>query len=650
MTVPPSYPKVHEHLGKVLNDPSIPLDVSAIEKLKAEITESTDRAVSAALLTRISQLLPVLREDPTPLTTLGIKATAYCSFSDIRSVDPPVNILAGIKARSPPVNLLALSLVGKAGKSPSDAAVVAGDPELVASLVELWLSTSVTEVAQAAFDVLWSLLEVDHTSPLENGDKSSGNKKAAGGQGLMWRRLFTDRKVYGLFFSICSLIDAGQPGKLSKREKTIAQGRLMDLVAKAGKLRWDAVADSHIPDIESRYHCTSLLHFTACQMVDTGDVLMHMTLLNFFRELLQIDAPGLLARNHVRSSSTFSSPALDFLVSQDLHPMIIGYYLNPKKLDAVDLVYVAGPIMAYVAQYALLYPNHLLQKPQDFLDKILAHIVESFAMPSAQWAHGPVPTGDLRILSSLPRVLLVQAGVQSPNPLLALPSSPANKDSLDTLARIFHGPPKCEKVQSLDLNAPGQIPTDWHKEAAAARVLYFTYLNNNPNFWNHIVAAADTIALHEVALAALSLMKAVITANWETLDETVRGPVGSRYQLPSEEELSRLSPAAQGTLPTSGAWAMLSPPALTTVIPYLFKPPQTYANFVGGGANDTESAVWRVATTKYDVLVALYDALHETRLDVEGFDDIMRTLAQRVREGPLGPQIQAGSRVDTMQM
>ncbi|KAL2003964.1 hypothetical protein VTN02DRAFT_1260 [Thermoascus thermophilus] len=650
MTVPSTYQKVQEHLEQVQNDPSISLDVSAIEKLKAEITESTDRGVSAALLTRISQLLPVLREDPTPLTTLGIKATAYCSFTDLRSVDPPVNFLAGIKAPSPPINLLALSLLRKAGHSPSDAAVVAADSELVASLVELWLSTSSTEVAQCAFEVLWSLLEVDHTSPLENGDKTSGDKDAAAGQGLMWRRVFTDKNVYGLFFSICCLIDAGQPGKLSKREKTLAQGRLMDLVAKAGRLRWDAISESHIPEIESQYRSDSLLHFTACHMVDTGDVLMYMTLLNFFRELLQIDPPGLLARTHVRSTSTFSSPALDFLESQNLHAKIFDYYLHPTKIDSIDIMYISGPIMAYIAQYAQLYPNHLLQKPQDFLDDILGHIVESFALPTTQWAHGPVPTGDLRVLSALPRVMLVKAGVESPNPLLAIPTSPANKDTLETLAGIFHGPPKSEMVQSLDLNAPGQIPTDWHKEAAAARILYFTYLNNKPNFWSHIVAAADTIAMHDVALAALSLMKAVITANWQTLDEKVRGSADSRFQLPTEEQLGRLSPSAQGTLPTSGAWAVLTPPALTTVIPYLFKPPQTYANFVGGGRGDTESAVWRVATAKYDVLVALYDALSEKKLEVEGYDDILRTLAQRVTEGPLGPAAQAGSRVDAMEM
>src|SRR5699024_3091782 len=137
------------------------LDITLLDKLKIELTENVDRVVPATLLTQIPQLLPVLQEDPTPLTVLGTRATAYISFADLRSVDPPVNFIAGFKAPSPPINLLALSLLEKAGQVPSDAAIVAGDSDLVASLVELWLSTSSIEVSQAALDTIWALLEID---------------------------------------------------------------------------------------------------------------------------------------------------------------------------------------------------------------------------------------------------------------------------------------------------------------------------------------------------------------------------------------------------------------------------------------------------------------------------------------------------------
>ncbi|KAN0075604.1 DNA-directed RNA polymerase III subunit Rpc31 domain containing protein [Elaphomyces granulatus] len=638
MAVPSSYDTVNNHLDNVLNHLSVPLDIPALEKLALEITENTDHAVPATLITKISQVLPVLQEDPTPLTTLGIRATSFLTFSELRSIQPPLDFVAGLKAPSPPINLLALSLLRKAGKSSGDAAIVAGNSELVRSLIEVWLSTSATEVAKAALDVLWSLLEVDHVESKKD-TQEDGSGGVVAGQGLMWRRVFTDKDVYGLLFSICSVVTAGKPDHLSKREKTVAQGRLVDFVVKAGSLRWDAIAASHLPEIEFTYRCSSLLHFAACQMIDTKDVLMHMTLLNFLRELLQIDAPGLKSGSHPGSSSPFSSPALDFLVSHDLHKRILGYYLDPSKLDSVDTRYLSSPIMAYVAQYAQLYPNHLLQCSPELLDSLLSLILRSLKISSAQWAHGPVPTGDLTILSCLPRVMLVEAGKHSLNPLQLLPTNPANKDVMDTLSRIFHGPESSQEPPSMDLKAANEALTDTYTEAAAARILYFTYLNEHEDFWHNIVTSADILAIQDVALSAIALARAVATANWQTLSSEGigNGPNRSRFHLPSEDELGRLSPARQGVLPESGAWALLVPPALSTVLPYLFQPPKTFANFVGGGSGDTESAVWRIVTAKYDLLVALYDRLNETSVGKEGFaEGILRPLEQRVRNRNAG--------------
>lgn len=635
MVVPSTFPVVKSHLDEIQRDPSIPLDTTLLDRLKLQLTEDVDPTVPATLLAQIPQLLLVLQEDPTPLTTLGTRATAYLSFADLQSIDPPVNFIAGFKAPSPPINLLALSLLSKAGCHPSDAAIVAGDSDLVASLLELWLSTPATGVAQAALDTIWALLEIDLASTLEN--ESSGNR--AGGQGLVWRRIFTDRDVYGRLFSLCSLADDG-PGTLPKREKTLAQGRLMGLLVKAGKLRWDIISTSQLPEIEAKYKSDSLLHFAACQMVDKSDVLMHMTLLNFFHDLLQIEAPGLVARSYVYSASTFSSPALDFLVARKLHPLVIEYYLDESKLDPVDANLLSGPIMAYVAQYAELYPNHLLQNPQCLLDGILGQISRSLAISSIQWGHGHIPSGQLNVLSSLPRVLLVEASKQGLNLVLSLPVNPPSKEAFNALARILHGPQKPQGPDFTELNSSGQTPTDWHKEAAAARYLYFSYLSQRPNLWKDAVTAADILAMKEVSLASISFMQAIVTANWQPLTGDVVAPVpnlGSRFQLPSEQSLGNLSPATQGLLPTSGSWAALTPPALTTLLPYLFKPPRSYAEFIAGGAGDAENAIWKIATAKYDALVALCDGLKELDDRTQDVEDIVRTLQQRVSDGPLGP-------------
>ncbi|KGO68812.1 hypothetical protein PITC_076940 [Penicillium italicum] len=646
MSVPSTFDAVSSHLAQVQENPSTALDIPLIDKLKLQLVESTDPVVPATLLSQISALLPILQEDPTPITTLGIRATAYFTFTDLQSIDPPINIVAGFKAPSPPINLLALSLLAKAAQKYSEAAIVAGDSDLVAALVELWLSTSSGEVAQAGLDTLWALLEVDVANHLENGEYEHTGDESHTGQGLLWRRVFTDKDVYGLLFGLCSL-QSDAPGGLSKRERTLAQGRLMTLLVKAGKLRWDIISTAQVPEIEAKYQSSSLLHFATCHMVQVSDVLMHMTLLNFFRELLEIDGPGLVARSSVQSTSTFSSPALDFLVEHKLHSKVLTFYLDESKLDSVDILYLSGPVMAYVARYAEMYPNHLLQNPSTLLDGMISRINRSLAIPTAQWAHGEVPTGHLAILASLPRVLLVEAGKHGANPVLAIPTNPPNGEALDVLAKIFHGPQRAGLADSMNLNTSGSTPTDWDREAAAARILYFLYVNQHPTFWDNVVGAADVLVMKDTALSAITFMRAITTANWKPSPSAPANANSSRFQLPSEEGLGQLSPATNGFFPTSGAWAVLTPPALTTLLPYLFKPPRSYADFVAGGAGDSQSVVWKVATAKHDVLVALHSRLQGTDGQVEGFEDIMRTLQQRVNEGPWGPVQSGGTQVVT---
>ena len=655
MEIPPSYPRVKDHFDQVILDPSTKLDVPAIEKLQVELIAVTDLKIPAALLFQIAQILPVLQEDPTPVTTLATKAADYLEFSHIQSIRPSIDFLAGIKASSPPINLLVLSLLKKAGNSGTDAAIVAGNQDLIISLVDLWLSTSVTEVAQAAFDVLWSLLEVDYPRPPKDDALTNGvDSKGRGGQGLMWRRIFEDKDVYGLLFDICNLEETTRTGHVRRRQKTVAQGRLMDLVLKAGSLDWLSVSKSRFQDVESNVGSDSLLNFVTCHMVEEDDVLLHMTLIQFLSDLLRINAPGILQRGNVSTvpCAQFSSPTLDFLISTGVHGKVMDYYMEPSALDPAIATYLSGPVMSYVSQYALLYPNHLLQRPQSFLDKLLERILESFDIPSVKWAHGPVPSGDLNILASVPRVMLLEAGTRSMNPLLSIPPKPLHKDTLDTLSRIFHGLPRLpEKPSSGQLEDLEQNPTSPRAEAAAARMLYLQYLNEHPSLWTNAVAAAEIMAMQDTALAAIRLIKDVATANWEVVRAaSTPKSTARRFPMPTEDQVEGLNPSTEGSFPSSGAWALLVPPALTTVMPYLFKAPQTYANFVAGGAADTESAVWRVATAKYDALVALQTAVERIGGNVDGMEELLTTLKRRVADGPWGPMSLVGSRVDALEL
>lgn len=656
MEIPPSYPRVKDHLERVILDPSTKLDVPAIEKLQAELIAATDTKIPAALLVQVAQILPVLQEDPTPVTTLAAKAADYLEFSHIQSVQPSIDFVAGIKAPSPPINLLVLSLLRKASYSATHTAIVAGNQDLIISLVDLWLSTSETEVAQAAFDVLWSLLEVDYPrQPKSDGLTNGTGQRGGGGQGLMWRRVFEDRDVYSLLFNICNLEETTRTVHIRRRQKTVAQGRLMDLVLKAGTLDWLAVSKSRFQDVESTVGSDSLLNFVACHMVEEDDVLLHMTLIRFLSDLLRINAPGILQRGNVSTvpCPQFSSPTLEFLISTGLHEKIMDYYMEPSALDPAVATYLSGPVMAYVSQYALLYPNHLLQRPQAFLDRLLARILDAFDIPSVKWAHGPVPSGDLNVLASLPRVMLLEAGARSLNPLLSIPPKPLHKDSLDTLGRIFHGPPRLpEELSTEKYGEILQNLTNPRAESAAARMLYLRYLTEHPSLWANVVVAAEIVAMHDTALAAIDLIKKVATANWEAIstDAISTPPTSTRFPMSTEDQMIGFNSSTEGNFPASGAWALLVPPALTTVMPYLFKAPQTYANFVAGGAADTESAVWRIATAKYDALVALQTATESIGGNVDGMEELLVTLKRRVAGGPWGPMNLVGSRVDALEL
>ncbi|EFR00660.1 hypothetical protein MGYG_03667 [Nannizzia gypsea CBS 118893] len=652
MSKPISFDQVTNNLEQILTDPSTSLDVHIIDKLGAEVVAQTDHDLSKKLITLISRVLPVLQEDPSPITALATKVARFLSFSELLSIDPPIDFIAGIRAGYPPINSLVLCLLAKASESPSHVADVAGNADLVRSLIELWLSSDDSGVSQATFDVLWSLLEADHL--VSNNTHGRSNNEYPQ-NGPMWQRIFQDKSTYKLFFSICSLRTVGQDGQISARQKTVAQGRLMEFVVKVGSANWGAISNSHFPDVESSFQSESLLSFAALQMVDTNDLLLHMTLLQFFRQLLEINAPG-LHHSFGKTSSpipAFSSPSLEFLITNGLHRKVINYYLDPSTLDAATASFLAAPVMAYVSAYAALYPNHILQEHQEQLDRLCSRILEAFNIPSAQWAHGAVPVGDLDILASLPRVMLVESGKRGLNPLLAIPSKPLHIETLMCLGKIFHGPPPSEDAMDIEqVVIKGPNPTSSRAEAAASRVLYFQYLNSHPSFWSNIIDAAEIIAMQDTAIASINLMKSVVTANWAVLSsaDDASALTSSRFVLPTEAVVSQLGPSAQGSLPVSGTWALLVPPALTVVLPYLFKQPPSYANFVAGGAGDTESAVWRIATTKYDALVALQTAVQKMESSTGSLDDIKRTLKRRVAEGPMGAPNQIGSRIEALEL
>lgn len=675
--------QVHRHLLDVTGDPSKALDEKLLDTFGAQVTVSGkstqgSKAVAFHLSTRIeanalkdslkqedcssminalSQLLPTLQQDPSPATTLLdvlIRPPSY-TFSNVLAIQPPVEFVAGLSALSPPINSATLQLLGKAAREPSDAAVVAGKPEVVAALVRLWLCTPDTAIAQQAANLLKGLLEIDfapHT-PGEAHDIEAmidDPPNEPPGQGLMWRRFLDDRDIYGSIFAICSLTTVGQAGQPNKREKTIAQARLLELLLALRPGVADAWSKSHCPEVEAAYGVQDggLLDFAAVHMVDyKDDVLMHMTLIDFFAGLLQAGNADSLSHT---VSSTFtsrgprnSSPMLEFLISRGLHSRTISFYLEPSKHDSLDLTYLYSRSANYISVYTANYATHLLKASPSIADALLARLSSVLnRVSSGHWAHGNAPKHDLHALASLPRVCLVSQ-MQEPTPLFLIPTRPANPDALHTLAAVFRGPlvdSAISKTESIG------HPTN---ESAAARTLYFLYLKQHPSFWTHVVTAAEAVALKENALAAIELMSAVIGANWRCLPQEEESASQSHYALSTESELALMCGSPNQQLPPSGVLAILASPALDVVLPYLLRPAQTFTNLVGG-RGDTESAAYRIAVAKHDALILLHRRLKDVAQDTAGLQDIVTAVGRRVVQGPMGGNNEVGARVGTLEL
>ena len=216
------------------------------------------------------------------------------------------------------------------------------------------------------------------------------------------------------------------------------------------------------------------------------------------------------------------------------------------------------------------------------------------------------------------------------SPLFSIPVKPANSEAFVVLATIFNG---CQRG----------VP----ENQAAARALYFLEMENLPNFWECVVAAADTVALKESALQALGLIDAVISASWSPLTD-LEYPRSTQFKLPSERELA--SRCQVESLPRSGIEAIMTQPALGIVVPYLMRPAQSFSSLVGGGRGDVESVVYSIAAAKLDVLIKFHQKLKEWVNSRGEGQEMVAAVGRRVAQGAMESMSEAGGHVGTMEL
>ncbi|KAL8769240.1 MAG: hypothetical protein Q9209_004741 [Squamulea sp. 1 TL-2023] len=630
---------IQSHLEEVALDPAgKPLDARLLEKFDGQVTESIAETDRDSLIHQLAELLPNLQQDPTPITKIIeilIRPKTY-TFTRVLDIRPAVDFAAGLKAPFPSVNLVTLTLLEKAMFRSSDAGIIAGRPEIISALIELWLSTPDTAVASKAHNVLLGLLTAgarDRTAA--TGTPSEHNEPHE--QGLMWRRVFRDKDIYESIYRLCSLNNAGQNGQLNKREKTVAQARLLDILV---KIDCESIRRPQIEEVESKYGVKKggLMGFAAVNMVDyEDDVLMHMTLIDFFAELLKPDHS--IVQVHGLAYYHLSPRALDDLDLMGIHTRTLSYYADATKQSSLDLTYLYGRSANYLATYVSHHATHFLTS-QSILHSTILRLSEVLGnMTPGRWAQGLTPKHDLHVLASLPRQALFPTSALA-SPLFMLNAKPPNEDALQTLATIFHGPEsEGQKMSPVD-------PDQESQQRSAARVLYWLYLDQYPTLWQDVVKAAETVALKDAALAAIALINAIVTASWGPLPSSSEQEING---LPTEKQLTEKCHASQ-TLPPTGLLAILTPPALETILPYLLRPAQTFSNLVGGGKGDVESAAYRVAAAKFDVLLSLKSRLKVYVQETGQLKEVVEVVNRRLALGPMGGNSEVGGRVGTMEL
>ncbi|TVY81882.1 hypothetical protein LSUE1_G006772 [Lachnellula suecica] len=287
--------ELESHLRIVSENPDTPLNAKLFDEVELQLNDSNTSPLIPRLLPNLTHILLTYDKDPTILATLSIKLLRPIHFTQALTLASEDALIQALRSPVTAANILAITVLEKATRAPSDTAILSIMKGVVESFIRTWLSTPHVEVGEKATQVLGNLLEVDCDRRSSAGiDTKMNGMQLAGtyGQGLLWRRIFEDRDIYDLIFSLCSskTVDT-EEGELDERQKSLAQGRLLRLLPKLAALDFPTVTRTNFPDIEQRYGLQDgdhgLLFFAMVDMVDKQDILMHLNLIDLYIEFLE---------------------------------------------------------------------------------------------------------------------------------------------------------------------------------------------------------------------------------------------------------------------------------------------------------------------------------------------------------------------------
>ncbi|KAF4976252.1 hypothetical protein FZEAL_7059 [Fusarium zealandicum] len=293
--------ELQTHLEELVDDESIPFNAKLFDDVELQLTETNIPPLLPTLLPPLTTILKQTTQDPTPLLSLTIKLLSPVPFSRCLTIADPPSLLAALRSPLPGANLLALAIIHKAASTPADAAILSTIPDVVEELVRRWLDSADVGVGGRAARVLGDVLETDcevivagegvngvSDSAMTNGIAGTELvKRRVPGHGRIWRLIFTNRQFVHLITSIC------RPETIN-RQATLAQGRLLRILPRLAVLDLRAMSTTPYPELlplpssipEQIGH--GLLQWAALAMVDNTDVLMHLSVIDFFETFVSI--------------------------------------------------------------------------------------------------------------------------------------------------------------------------------------------------------------------------------------------------------------------------------------------------------------------------------------------------------------------------
>ena len=107
------------------------------------------------------------------------------------------------------------------------------------------------------------------------------------GRARIWNLITNSKSTLGAIVTACT---ASEPR--SAQDASISQGRLLSLISRIAPLRLECVAETRFPELLHMDESVvsrighGLLQWAALEMIDVSDQLMHLTLIDFFENLL----------------------------------------------------------------------------------------------------------------------------------------------------------------------------------------------------------------------------------------------------------------------------------------------------------------------------------------------------------------------------